>query len=845
MARHEGLSFGDLLRRSRVAAALTQSELAERAGLSARGISDLERGARAAPQRATLQRLIQALQPDERERTELRDAAARAQWHSPGERTPEHATYPLPIPISSLVGREREVSEVQRLLGATRLLTLVGSGGIGKTRLALEVGRDSAEQYRDGVVLVELAPLASPLLVTQAVASALSVREQPQRALLDMLLEVLRPLQLLLVLDNCEHLIDACADLARHLLQGAPELRILVTSREPLDLAGETVWSVPALSLPSTHAESGTGRFGRSEAVRLFVERARAVQPGFALTPGNARAVGEVCRRLDGIPLAIELAAARVSVLSVDQIASRLDDRFRLLVGASRTAPLRQQTLRAALDWSCNLLADPERRVFERLGVFAGGWTLEAAETVCAGDGIDAHQVLDHLARLVEKSLVLVELVDDGEPLGRYRLLETVRQYAVDRLTESGQSDIMRRRHAEHYLGMAAQADSGVRGAAQISWLAALEREHDNLRAALEWCLARPNEVEAGLRLAGALYWFWYLHSYLGEGRRWLDAVLARVEASSVSAPLAKTLAGAGLLACLQGYLGAARSSLGRGLAVAEAVADPRLVALAHHHLAQVALYEGDYTGWRAHLETSLALFRQAGDSWGTALALVSLGHAAVQLGDPAADALLEESLALFRPLGDRWGLARVLHYLGELARSHTDDARAAAFYTECLVLYRELGHHNTAASVLHNLGYVFQHQGNARRAATCFAQGVRLHRQYGDQRNLAMCVAGLAGVAAMRRQFARAARLFGWAESRFEALGAVPDPIDRRELDCNLDRTRAGLGEARFAAAWEAGSSLQLEEAIALASRPDRRRRPVVGTDWRKRHQRSSLAGW
>jgi tetratricopeptide (TPR) repeat protein len=563
-----------------------------------------------------------------------------------------------------------------------------------------------------------------------------------------------------------------------------------------------------------------TGRLGRSEAVRLFIERAHGVQPGFALTLGNARAVAEVCRRLDGIPLAIELAAARVSVLSVAQIAARLDDRFRLLVGSSRTAPLRQQTLRATLDWSCNLLSDAERQVLERLGVFAGGWTLEAAEAVCASDGIDTPQILDLLARLAEKSLVVVELVEQREPVGRYRLLETVRQYALDRLAERGQSDALRLRHAEHYLGLAERAESGVRGSEQSAWLATLEQEHDNLRAALEWWLARPGEVDGGLRLAGAVYWFWYLHSYLGEGRRWLAALLNAVASSTASAARAKALAGAGLLACLQGDIGAGRAYLEQSLALADELADPRLAALAHHHIAQVALYEGDYTGWRAHLETSLALFRQVEDSWGTSLALVSLGHAAVQLGDPAADTLLEESLALFRPLGDRWGVARGLHYLGELARFRGQDDRAAALYTECLVLYRELGHHNTAASVLHNLGYVFQHQGDARQAATCFAQAVRLHHRYGDQRNLAMCVAGLAGVAVMRGQFARAARLLGWSESRFDALGARPDPIDQRELDCNLERTREGLGEAQFVASLEAGRALALEEALALALR-------------------------
>src|SRR5579884_1453224 len=493
----------------------------------------------------------------------------------------------LPVQLTSFIGREKEMEEIKRLLSRTRLLTLTGSGGCGKTRLAAQVGADLLADFADGVWLVELAAIADPALVPQTVASTLGIREEPGQRLLETLQQHLKPKSLLLLLDNCEHLSAACAQLAETLLQACPNLRILASSREALGIAGELAYRVPSLSLPELprlpSAEAAlVPALARCEATRLFVERAALSYPGFALTEQNAPAVAQVCVRLDGIPLAIELAAARIKVLSADQIAARLDDRFRLLTGGSRTALPRQQTLRALIDWSYDLLSEAERTLLRRLSVFLGGWTLEAAEAVCAdashappraaamgagehaaapleagsrenaGGPVAAEAVLDLLSRLVDKSLVLVE--ESAEAEARYRLLETVRQYSRDRLMESEEARDLRCRHRDWFLTLAEGAERRLRGPDQVAWLNRLAQEHDNLRMALEWCRAEEDAgAEAGLRLAGALWRFWRVRGYLSEGRERLEAALAQASASERTAQRAKALYGLAALAWGQG----------------------------------------------------------------------------------------------------------------------------------------------------------------------------------------------------------------------------------------------------------------------------------------------------
>ncbi len=467
----------------------------------------------------------------------------------PRSRTSERPPHNLPLELTSFVGREKEMAEVNELLTSNRLLTLTGPGGCGKTRLALRVADDLVEEFENGVWLVELASLSDPELVPQEVASALEVHEAAGRSLTKMLIEHLYPKRVLLVLDNCEHLVEVCATLIEALMRSCPKLHILATSREVLGVAGEIRWLVPSLSSPDLQRLPSVEGLTRHEAVRLFLERAAAVAPRFELTDQNAPAVVKLCHRLDSMPLAIELAAARVRTLSVGQIVERLEDPLKLLTGGSRKAEPRQRTLRGTLAWSYDLLSEPEQTLFGRLSVFAGGWTLEAAEAVGAGDGIERDEVLDLLSELVGKSLVAAATEEVAST--RFDMLETVRQYGWEQLEVSGEADIVRLRHAAFFLALAEAAEPDLKGSLQLARLEELETEHDNLGAALGWSLDGGNK-ELGLRLAGALGEFWLMRGRLSEGRRWLQMALARGDASST--PLrVKVLNRAGSLAILQG----------------------------------------------------------------------------------------------------------------------------------------------------------------------------------------------------------------------------------------------------------------------------------------------------
>jgi non-specific serine/threonine protein kinase len=542
----------------------------------------------------------------------------------------------LPRQLTSFVGRERELAEVKRLLGEAPLLTLTGAGGAGKTRLALRVAAEASGDFADGVWLVELAPLANPTLVPQAVATALGVREAPGRALTDTLTEYLHTREILLVFDNCEHLVAAAAQLTETLLQACPRLRILATSREALGLAGELAWRVPSLTLPDPDRFAGAGPGAESilveyEAVRLFLDRATFALPSFALSDQNAPTIAQICRRLDGMPLAIELAAARVRALTVEQIAERLDDRFRLLTGGSRTSLPRQQTLRATVDWSYDLLSEAERVLLHHLSVFSGGWALEAAEAVCGGDAVPSSAVLDLLVQLVDRSLVLAEPQGVEE---RYRLLETVRQYAREKLLEAGEANGVRDRHRDYFLSLAEQADPELRGREQLTWLERLTREQDNLRAAIEWSLTR-DPAETALRLAGALGWFWDLRGHWSEGRAWVERCLELATPNDAQPDRTATqvapwvrgriFLAAGILALVQTDFAAARPSLEEAIQLSRSAGDHWGVARALMSLAPVEAYQGRHGEAAAHLQEGLALFRAVGDKWGTALALAVL----------------------------------------------------------------------------------------------------------------------------------------------------------------------------------------------------------------------------
>ncbi len=502
--------FGDLLRQHRLAAGLTQESLAERAGLSVHGIQKLERGA-THPYLDTAQRLIVALQlggiDEVLFKTAARPAPRRREPHqSASASASEPARHNLPLSTTSFVAHAGQIERVTERLRDSRLLTITGSGGCGKTRLALEVARDLVSEFADGVWLIELAPLADASLVSQTIATALGIRDVPGRPAADLLTEYLRSRHALLVLDTCEHLIDTCAQVADTLLRSCAHVQLLATSRELLGVAGEATWRVTSLSVvdPEGLADSGgdaAAKVMASEAGRLFVDRAQLVVPSFAITAHKAASVAQVCRRLDGIPLAIELAAACASMLSVDQIAARLDRRFRLLIGGNRTAVRRQQTLQATIDWSYQLLSEEERSLFRRLAVFADGWSLEAAEALGADAQQPAEDVLELLSRLVAKSMVVVdEPRDDESGVNRYRFGETIRQFAQGKLDEADEAELARTRHCEFFLAWAERAAPNVVGRDQLIWLGRLDAEHDNLRAALEWCRGDGSDRE--LRLA-------------------------------------------------------------------------------------------------------------------------------------------------------------------------------------------------------------------------------------------------------------------------------------------------------------------------------------------------------
>jgi len=825
-------TFGELLRFLRRKADLTQRELAIAVGYSESQISRLEQNERA-PEEATLAaRFVPALYiEDEPEWVRrLMELGSATHVHAPNAQAlqpiaeAKPTLHNLPIQLTSFIGRVKEIAEIKRLLseseGNVRLLTLTGHGGCGKTRLALQSASNLLDDFHDGVWLIELAPLADPALVPQTLATVLGVEEKPGRPLLSALTVHLRSKRILLILDNCEHIIESCAQLAVSILHSCPEVRILATSREVLDVAGEVSFLVPSLSSPDFRHPIQVDTLTQYESVQLFVDRAAMALPGFALTKDNAPAVAQVCHRLDGIPLAIELAAARVKLLRVEQIAERLDDRFQLLTGGERTALPRHQTLAALIDWSHELLTESEQTLFRRLSVFAGGWTLEAAGAVCAGEGIKSAEIMDMLMRLVNKSLVLAERKQGAET--RYRMLETILQYALMKLTASGEADIVWLRHAEHYLKL---AEAGAQKLLPISiWLDRMNSEQDNLWAAMKWSQSATGSAELGLRLTVAVCGYLYWQGTRSEQlKKWLERALAHADAEGVMYTYGRASV-LGVLADWDGYehYETSQALMLQSLGIFQKLGDLSASADAIHRLGWLAREHGDTATARLRLEECVKLYRELGNKGELTGPLTTLGEVAVMQEDAVlATTLLEEALSISRELGYPLSIGWALNHLGHAAQIQGEYARAAQLHKESLIPFDQIGPRHTGTIWVHQgLGETALAQGDATLATTHLVEALILSRDLGDRAGTSWCLAGLAGVAALNEEPERAAWLWGAAEALRQSIGVREAPASQATRERLKAKVRNQLGKAVFNAKWAEGQSASVEEAIAEATR-------------------------
>jgi predicted ATPase/class 3 adenylate cyclase/Tfp pilus assembly protein PilF len=720
----------------------------------------------------------------------------------------------LPAQTTPFIGREKEIRAIKEQLSNAnvRLLTLSGVGGGGKTRLALQAAADMVDDFEHGVFFVPLAALSDPALVLQTIAQAFDVRETAGRQLKEQLKDHLREKQMLLALDNFEQVIDA-APLVTDLLSAAPRLKVLVTSREVLRLSAETDYPVPPLSLPDLKRLPPLERLTQYEAVALFIARAVAVRASFTVTNENAPAVAEICYRLDGLPLAIELAAAHVRVLPPQRMLSELSHRLRFLMGGARNLPARQKTLRGAIDWSHDLLSGDEQKLFRRLAVFVGGSTLEAIESVCNIE--DDLKILETVESLVGKSLVK-QTEAHGEP--RFVTLETIREYAADRLIAAGDEEAVRERYWHYFLALAEEAEPKSVGAEQAKWLRRLDDEHDNLRSALDWSLAQAGS-EGGLRLCGALQRFWWTRGYLSEGREWCMRVLAKAGAQERTRERARALKAAGVLAYQQGDYPAARALDEECLAIQRQLGDRRGIAGSLNNLGLVACDQGDFPAARLLHEESLTIVRELGDRKGIANSLNNLGNVAYDQGDfSSARGLYEESLAIARELSDREGVARVLGNLGNVAKHQGDFPSARALHEESLAIKRELGYRQRIASSLNSLADLARDERDFVSAQALYREALVIGRELGEKLRIAFSLEGLAAVVAALGSSLRAARIWGAADRLRAEAGSPLPPKDRPDYDRRVAAARTRGDNVAFDRAWQEGRALTLEQAMELA---------------------------
>ena len=771
----EDVPFGARLRRLRGVAGLTQEELASKAGLSARAVASLERGERRRPYPHTVRSLADALGLPEDERAALlaavprRGGATRAPTTAPLESN-------LPNPSTPLLGREKELRELRNSLGKVRLLTLTGTGGVGKTRLALEAARGAAGLFPGGGAFVALAPLEDPTLVVPNVARSLGVRETGGQTLDEALRARLRHKRTLLVLDNFEHVLDAAPEVA-DLMESCPYATVLATSRAPLRVRGEQEYPVGPLALPASTPIPETEEVLGSPSGRLFAQRARAASPAFEVTGKNAAAVAAICWRLAGLPLALELAAARVRFLDPAALLARLDRA--LSAGWARDLPERQRTMHAALDWSHDLLPKGETILFRRLSVFAGGFSLEAAEAVGAAGEAELWDALTLLGELTGQSLVTVEPHADGAAGRRYGMLEPVRRYAREKLEESGEADGVRGAHAAFFLALAEAAEPELRGPRQVGWLDRLEKEHGNLRAAASWFLGHGGARDA-VRLGWSLWLFWWARGHHGEGYAWMEAALARGD-DLPARERARALCVAGTMLMRMGDLGRA-----------------------------TPLYE-----------ESLALFGRAEDEAGVARASAGAGLCALRGGDPARGArLLKEARRLFRAAGDAWDEAQTLVLLGALPFAGGEHERAAQHFERAAELARRIGDPFGVFAPTYHLAQAKQALGDHPGAARLYVEALELAEEIGNAANMAYCLRGLAECSGARGEAEKAARLYGATAAFLEGVGLRFDALvtgqDFHERYVSLARAR--LDDRAWAAAWSEGRGMGFDEAVAYA---------------------------
>lgn len=863
------LSFGEWLKRQRKAAGFTQEQLADEVGCSTIAIRKMEAEERR-PSEQIAERLAVIFNiPLEEQKSFLRFARGRIEsavrgvnGTIPWQDQVHDSLNNLPAPLTSFIGREKEVLEIMQRLEESRLVTLKGPGGVGKTRLAIRVANQIEEKFKGGIFWVDLAPLTDGALIPQAVAKALGLQEIASQSLNDILISFMSARQILLVLDNCEHLIEGCIRFVGDVLSACPQLKILATSREILGVDGEDSWAVPALSLPKLQKISLADLLMQYEGIRLFVERASAAKSGFNLTDQNAAGIVQICLRLDGIPLAIELAAARVAMMSISEIANRLDDRFSLLTAGSRAAMPRHQTLRAAIDWSYELLTLPEQILFRRLAIFTGGFTLEATEAITSENDLPKQTIINLLGQLINKSLVTVIPRSDGElNETRYGMLETIHEYASEKLREAGEIDQVFERYCEYFIELAEKAEPKLKSAEQLEWLARLDTEYENFRSLLQK-LQTQRDAKRLLDLTSSLYWFWFRRTYFAEGRIWIERTLDLLEDSEMTEDKAISLFGAANLARAQGDFLSARKFIDTSLQTWQVLNPPQVnhgFYEASAFLAYLLRDDGAIANARSMLEECVESFRRESDLWNLAWSLMILGLTIRDQEDyMLASSIIEESISLWRKLGEDWGLAEALHHLTLVAYRQRKYEIAFSLMEEILEIRRRMGDKHSIAYSIHNLGVYSLAQGKIEQARSFFEKDLLLYEEVGDKSGvvLALQYQGLmarwdgdmvraykyykeglklaqetgpiwvsanywlwiADLAVEEGHFGRAVIFCSAARKHLDSSASFWDAFESSNYERIISLARTSLGDDKFALFEKMGQSISFEEAVALA---------------------------